>query len=301
MSKYQEALEAVARGAQKRSQLSYAVNTAKKSRKALIRPPETGSGGLLPQQVPPQPTPVPPVGGLPPITLPDGTTINPGGANAGPPQMEQLPDGTVVQWNGTEWERAPDIFQPPSVSIPETGPQGGTTIGGTVPFPQRAVPAQGSEAFNSALGGGLNPLPAYTALSPYLSDSVARRLAGLDDGSGGGGGNALGWAQFEYQKQQDELSNFLNVITLMKQQQQEAEARRQAQQALQLQVAPFLAPGRTHFGGLEPNGPYAAVANFAGVPYQPQALNTIPFSTAGPPVDPEIAALTAQYRSMLGV
>ena len=125
--------------------------------------------------------------------------------------------------------------------------------------------------------------------------------AGIGGGPGGGSGLAaaqLGQrqAEFEFQKEQTLWERALSQLEAVQANQALQDKRQQDAADLTLKAAPYMTAGREYFGGFEPYGAAAAVANYAGVPYTPAPTFSaqVPLQTQPAPVDPRIADMLAR-------
>lgn len=277
---YIDALRAVQQAIRDRQAEAETVLTARRAQK--IRLPETGSGGDADAG---------PLGG------PDdggggGTWVAPDGT----PYYER-PDGEWVKGTLPEGTGDPTVSGtlapnvPRLIRRPDLDFEGADLLS---PEARLAFQAGGLSDMDSFLVGqalGFTP--------SFLQD----RLFG-DGGGGGGGGGAydamyadMARQKFEAEMRQNELDNLAALTGLTMKQDMENEARRQQQAQQMAALAPYMTGGRTFAGGWEPTGPAAALANYAGVAFYPQRLQTVDIPTGYTPMDnPELA----QLRALIG-
>lgn len=175
-------------------------------------------------------------------------------------------------------------------------------------------PANSRDAFLAALSGQLGDADTLTALMAqgFTAGQALDLLQGGGGGGGGGGGsdNTVGLAQIAEQRRQFDLEqarleremqieSLFGLVGLETEREARRQANLKAQRDAMMQLTPFMSGGRTHMGGFEDYGAYSAVANFAGVPFNPRPIVEQPIPL-GLPEEQDPAQLQ-QIRALLGV
>lgn len=253
------------------------------------------------------------------ITTPDGQQwyVWPDGSHSLVPQ--QKPDYQIPTGGGAFGAPGPGGDQSFNITSPyDVAGSGGQPLPYT-PEMVGATTPQGLGLINNAetgllLGSSQNPAADFQTLvsSGRYTPAQALALIKAMNASQGDNGSGVGYAQlaqrqqeFEYQKEQDALNraytekqdtltNLLNELSAIRQQQVLATTARDNARTALISAAPNLNDGRQYFGGYEPGGPAQALADFSGYTFNPQPLRTVPIG-----FDPNPAAADPQAMAVL--